>query len=103
MLSRRDAAVDLAAWPTAAGERQAWPCGRLPSRHPRAAQEADGAHQSGLSRSAVSTSRLRSRLRGVAGERKDEPFALQSPAIEAGHVGGGGSLIDEDEFLRIKG
>ena len=33
----------------------------------------------------------------------DEPFALRSPAIEAGHVGGGGSLIDEDKFLRIKG
>ena len=33
----------------------------------------------------------------------DEPFALRSPAIEAGHVGGRGSLIDEDKFLRIKG
>ena len=33
----------------------------------------------------------------------DEPFALRSPAIEAGHVGGSGSLIDEDKFLRIKG
>jgi hypothetical protein len=29
----------------------------------------------------------------------DKPFALRSPAIEAGHVGGGGSLINEDEFL----
>src|ERR1700687_6502998 len=29
--------------------------------------------------------------------------ALRSPAIEAGHVGGGGGLIDEDKLLRIKG
>jgi hypothetical protein len=33
----------------------------------------------------------------------DEPFALRSPAIEAGHLGGGGGLIDEDKVLRIKG
>ena len=33
----------------------------------------------------------------------NEPFALRSPAIEAGHLGGGSSLIDEDKFLRIKG
>ncbi len=34
---------DLAARPAAPGQRQARPRGRLPSRHPRAAQEADGA------------------------------------------------------------
>src|SRR5258708_3369812 len=33
----------------------------------------------------------------------DEPFALRSPAIKAGHLGGGSSLIDEDKLLRIKG
>jgi len=34
----------------------------------------------------------------------NEPFALRSPAIEAGHLGGGGGgLIDEDKLLRIKG
>jgi hypothetical protein len=33
----------------------------------------------------------------------NEPFALRSPAIKAGHLGGGGGLIDEDKFLRIKG
>jgi hypothetical protein len=33
----------------------------------------------------------------------NEPFALRSPAIEAGHFGGGGGLIDEDKLLRIKG
>jgi hypothetical protein len=33
----------------------------------------------------------------------DEPFALQSPAIEAGHLGSGGGLIDEDKLFRIKG
>jgi hypothetical protein len=32
----------------------------------------------------------------------NEPFALRSPAIEAGHFGGGGGLIDEDKPLRIK-
>ena len=32
----------------------------------------------------------------------NEPFALRSPAIEAGHFGGGGGLIDEDKLLRIK-
>src|SRR5216684_6241095 len=35
--------------------------------------------------------------------RIDEPFALRSPAIKAGHLGGGSSLIDEDKLLRIKG
>ena len=33
----------------------------------------------------------------------NEPFALRSPPIEAGHLGGGGGLIDEDKLLRIKG
>jgi hypothetical protein len=33
----------------------------------------------------------------------NEPFALWSPAIEAGHLGSGGSLIDEDKLFRIKG
>src|SRR5260221_579503 len=33
----------------------------------------------------------------------DEPFALRSPAIKAGHLGGGSGLIDEDKLLRIKG
>jgi hypothetical protein len=33
----------------------------------------------------------------------NEPFALRSPAIEPGHLGGGSGLIDEDKFLRIKG
>jgi hypothetical protein len=33
----------------------------------------------------------------------DEPFALRSPAIEAGHLGGGAGLIDEDKSLRVKG
>jgi hypothetical protein len=33
----------------------------------------------------------------------NEPFALRSPAIEAGHFGGGGGLINEDKLLRIKG
>ena len=33
----------------------------------------------------------------------DEPFAFQSPPIEASHFGGGGGLIDEDKLLRIKG
>jgi hypothetical protein len=28
--------------------------------------------------------------------------ASRSPAIEAGHFGGGGGLIDEDKLLRIK-
>lgn len=32
----------------------------------------------------------------------NEPLALRSPAIEAGHFGGGAGLIDEDELLRIK-
>ena len=32
----------------------------------------------------------------------NEPLALRSPAIEAGHFGGGGGLIDEDKLLRIK-
>src|SRR6202521_2930859 len=32
-----------------------------------------------------------------------EPLASRSPAIEAGHFGGGGGLIDEDKLLRIKG
>jgi hypothetical protein len=32
----------------------------------------------------------------------NEPFALRSPAIEAGHLGGGGGLIDEDKLFRIK-
>jgi hypothetical protein len=27
---------------------------------------------------------------------------LRSPAIEAGHFGGGGGLIDEDKLFRIK-
>ena len=40
------AAADLAAWPAATGQRQAWPRGRLPSRHPCPAQEANGAAQS---------------------------------------------------------
>jgi hypothetical protein len=33
----------------------------------------------------------------------NEPFALRSPAIEAGHLGGGSGLIDEDKLFRIKG
>ena len=33
----------------------------------------------------------------------DEPFALRSPAVQAGHLGGGSGLIDEDKLLRIKG
>src|ERR1700674_2946431 len=33
----------------------------------------------------------------------NEPYALRSPAIKAGHLGGGGGLIDEDKLLRIKG
>ena len=33
----------------------------------------------------------------------NEPLALRSPAVEAGHFGGGGGLIDEDKLLRIKG
>ena len=33
----------------------------------------------------------------------NEPFALRSPAIEAGHFGSGGGLINEDKLLRIKG
>ena len=33
----------------------------------------------------------------------NEPYALRGPAIKAGHLGGGASLIDEDKFLRIKG
>jgi hypothetical protein len=33
----------------------------------------------------------------------NEPFALRSPAIEPGHLGGGSGLINKDEFLRIKG
>src|SRR5258707_12443890 len=32
-----------------------------------------------------------------------EPFALRSPAIEPGHLGGGSGLSDEDKFLRIQG
>jgi len=28
---------------------------------------------------------------------------LRSPAIEAGHFGGGGGLINEDKLLRIEG
>jgi hypothetical protein len=31
----------------------------------------------------------------------NEPFALRSPAIEAGHLGGGGGLIDEEKLFRI--
>jgi DNA-binding transcriptional LysR family regulator len=31
----------------------------------------------------------------------NEPFALRSPAIEAGQLGGGGGLIDEDKLFRI--
>ena len=45
--------------------QQGWPCRRLSSRHPCAAQEADGAHQSGLPRSTVPASGLCPRLRGV--------------------------------------
>jgi hypothetical protein len=33
----------------------------------------------------------------------NEPFALRSPAIEAGHLGGGSGLIDEDKLFWIKG
>jgi hypothetical protein len=33
----------------------------------------------------------------------NEPFALRSPAIEAGHLGGGSGLINEDKLFRIKG
>ena len=33
----------------------------------------------------------------------NQPFALGSPAIKAGHLGGGSGLIDEDKLLRIKG
>ena len=33
----------------------------------------------------------------------NEPLALRSPAIEAGHLGGGSGLIEEDKLLRIKG
>src|SRR5260370_36742994 len=33
----------------------------------------------------------------------NEPFALRSPAIEAGHLGGGGSLIDKDKLFWIDG
>lgn len=33
----------------------------------------------------------------------NKPFAFRSPAIEAGHFGRGGGLIDEDKLLRIKG
>jgi hypothetical protein len=32
----------------------------------------------------------------------NEPFALRSPAIEAGHLGGGGGLIDEDKLFWVK-
>ena len=32
----------------------------------------------------------------------NQPFALRSPTIKAGHLSGGGSLIDEDKSFRIK-
>src|SRR5258708_2792885 len=31
----------------------------------------------------------------------DEPFALRSPAIKAGHLGGGSGLIDRSEERRV--
>jgi hypothetical protein len=51
----------------------------------------------GAPRSAIAQGRSHGR------RPRREPFALRSPAIEAGHVGGGGGLIDEDKLLRIKG
>src|ERR1700694_6305367 len=33
----------------------------------------------------------------------NEPFALRSPAIEAGHLGGGGRLIVENKFVPVHG
>ena len=71
VLPRLHATSDPAARPTAARERQAWPRRRLSSRHPCAAQEADGAHQPGLPRSTVPASRLCPRLRGVGGRERE--------------------------------
>jgi hypothetical protein len=36
-------------------------------------------------------------------DRINQPFALRSPAIKTGHLGGGGGFIDEDKPFRIKG
>jgi hypothetical protein len=33
----------------------------------------------------------------------NQPFALRSPAIETGHLGGGDGFIDEDKLFRVKG
>ena len=33
----------------------------------------------------------------------NQPFALRSPAIKAGHLSGCGGLIDEDQSFRIEG
>ena len=67
------------------GQRQARPCRRLSSRHPCAAQEADGAAQSGLSRSAVPAPRLCPRLRGAAGQRRarSKPAAPWSACLRS--------------------
>src|SRR5450631_513973 len=58
MLPGRHAHRHLAARASAA-KRQAWPCHRLSPCHSFPAPQADGAAQSGLSRAALSPSRLR--------------------------------------------
>src|SRR5271167_4734330 len=67
MLSRRDGADD-AAPRSAASQRQARPCGRLPPRHPFPPPQANGLAQPGLSRTALPAPRLSTRFRGVAGQ-----------------------------------
>ena len=59
---------DASAW-TAGIREQAWSCCRLSARDPGAAQEADGAQQSGLPRSVALASGLCPGLRGIAPER----------------------------------
>ena len=61
MLSRRDAADDVAPWP-AASQWQARPRDRLPARHPCLAPQAHGPAQLGLSRAALPAPRLSTRL-----------------------------------------
>ena len=65
LLPRLDAGDDAAARAAGLGQ-QGRSRRRLPARHPRAAQEADGAAQSGLPRPAVPASGLSPSLRGVA-------------------------------------
>src|SRR5271165_7051770 len=67
MPPRLDAADD-AAPRVASFQRKAWPRHRLPARHPCLAPQANGLAQPGLSRAALPTPRLSTRLRSVAGQ-----------------------------------